>query len=75
MSEPLDSPLTPERIVAFVDNELPDPERGAMAAAIAADQAAQATATRRRNGTLSRWAGRPPGYDRVSGTDQRNRRD
>ena len=57
MSEPLDSPLTPERIVAFVDNELPDPERGAMAAAIAADQAAQATATlMRRSAAAARAA-------------------
>ena len=60
MSEPLDSPLTPERIVAFVDNELPDPERGAMAAAIAADQAAQATATlMRRSAAAARAAYQP----------------
>jgi anti-sigma factor RsiW len=60
MSEPQDSPLTPERIVAFVDDELPDSERSAIAAAVAADPAAQAMASlMRRSGVAARAAYKP----------------
>jgi len=45
MTERLQSGLTPERIVAFVDGELPAAEQREVAAAIAADPAAQAMAT------------------------------
>ena len=60
MSELQDFPLTPERVVAFVDDELPEPERRAVAAAIAADSAAQAMASlMRRSATAARAAYRP----------------
>jgi len=60
MSEPVDSTLTPERIVAFVDDELPGSERGAMAAAIAADPAAGATVSvMRRSAAAARAAYQP----------------
>ncbi len=45
MSERLASGLTPERIVAFVDGELSQSEQREVAAAIAADPAAEAMAT------------------------------
>jgi anti-sigma factor RsiW len=60
MSEPQDSPLTPERVVAFVDGELPDSKRSAIAAALAADPAAQAMASlMRRSAAVARAAYQP----------------
>jgi len=60
MSEPRESMLTPERIVAFVDDELPDSERRAVAAAIAADPAAEAAVSlMRSSATAARAAYQP----------------
>jgi hypothetical protein len=60
MSEPRDSTLTPERIVAFVDDELPDSERSAVAAAITADPSAKAMVNlMRRSGMVARAAYEP----------------
>jgi anti-sigma factor RsiW len=60
MTEPRESMLTPERIVAFVDDELSGAERSAMAAAIAADPAAQAMVSlMRRSAAAARAAYQP----------------
>ena len=60
MSEPQDPTLTLERIVAFVDDELPEAERRATAAAIAADPEAQANVLQmRRSATAAAAAYRP----------------
>ena len=48
-----DSALTPERIVAFLDGELPEAERRIVAAAIAADPEAQAMALQMRRGAAA----------------------
>ena len=60
MNNPQDYPLTPERVVAFVDGELPDPERSAVAAAIATDPAAEVMANlMRRSAAAARAAYQP----------------
>ena len=70
MTERLQSGLTPERIVAFVDGELPAAEQREVAAAIAADPAAQAMATAMRRSAAAiapTWrlsAGQPSSFTR-----------